>query len=1351
MTDAQSPSRPAWQTDELEDEWIDEEPESPSAHDNSDLSYTNIVGSILVKKDDESPLASPENEAGGTFLIREDVPAAPFLPKTPGKGKKSMVKSFFSPLALETMFEPPSPPLENAAPLPPPTSNAPTRPSRLSQMYIPGDEPSETQSLMGVNGGEKRREDEGGAENVGREDERRSHGLELPQDAAGYQFTFAPPEPNPFDPASTAPNAQSTPIPPTRLGPNAPLTDPRLRLFHLQYDTFTRDHLSAMVDSIAVNTPSDEETVRLPCGVNRKQVDDEKFWSEQAANLMAQIRNDMKGSKRLFSTDTEASHVSHPEFGDKSYVSVGAKHLPPDEDDDATELLPDLVRRPGMGTRDPPVPSHAHARPILSPRRVMRRISATHDVEREMSQSMEQMSLDSSGLLEQFPAPPINVLVTAPQSPTVRFDNMNPSPSHLAPPSAAAPAYPSSSIRSGRNDDLTRFVSSSTASGTTLTAGSAASFVKHAGPKQLRHIAPSDVPTIPDRVGGMVYDKVMMRWVKAPTLDQVGVEDDEEDIATNGGANESEDPFRDIESLREEDSRDQEDSPEPEPSYVPNPEGNDEPFTDDDTQGSILTADLEQSRIEDVDTESEDEEETELNSFSFDSMDAVAATESEYAANAIDLDDSEEEEEEEEEENTITTATSFIQDPELTPSRFEDESQPAPPEPPAWLALAPSSSKLSTPLPQSRSDPTGLSSGIRSAIKSNSITPVSALKDPNKSRFRTPLARLGHRRSVSFSDGKREGPILGVGRNAPTPDVTDGGSADLNLGDVLEKSQSQVVPSARSKRIADMLNDIEDSGHTQSVSTDVSLTPSHLGFEEDSPSKASSGRPPQDELQPLHARRPSSQRAVVGNSTSDTDRMLSRSQSASRVSGRNATFLTECSFGVAHDRLVGVITDVQPFEPHWEQLSSIDLSKRNLDSVARLKEFLPRLDSLSLNSNQLSWLSGVPGSVRTLSVASNILTGVTSFNHLINLENVDVSDNKLDSLRHNNQLGELEVTGTMPRLRILRVSGNRMQTLDVYPFPNLRTLYADNNSLGSINNAQRLSKLENLSLRNQGGRGAGLKLGTHDVRDVKRMYLSELAACRLTSLPGDFARLVPNLRVLNLNYNFLDDTRPLEGLTRVRKLTLIGSRVRTTKLLVRVVRGMPDIEMLDFRMNPCTLGWYLPLLVKDVPGALQPSDVERLHSDDALAARTGTRSANAGTGRDGQKHRHAHAAESHLPQGEASTAGISSTERMPHHAGAEEEDDDDSVSVSHPTAGLATWKDLDSKFRRDLPDDAYVGRLVYRGLVMRACPGIRMLDGVETSEKEREKAEKILKGIIGINREKQRGLGAKEKGKELGE
>lgn len=75
----------------------------------------------------------------------------------------------------------------------------------------------------------------------------------------------------------------------------------------------------------------------------------------------------------------------------------------------------------------------------------------------------------------------------------------------------------------------------------------------------------------------------------------------------------------------------------------------------------------------------------------------------------------------------------------------------------------------------------------------------------------------------------------------------------------------------------------------------------------------------------------------------------------------------------------------------------------------------------------------------------------------------------------------------------------------------------------------------------------------------------ELAACRLTSLPANFSSLVPNVRVLNLNYNFLEDVGPLEGLNRMKKLSIIGSRVKGTKGLIRMVQRMGEIEMVDFR------------------------------------------------------------------------------------------------------------------------------------------------------------------------------------------
>lgn len=386
------------------------------------------------------------------------------------------------------------------------------------------------------------------------------------------------------------------------------------------------------------------------------------------------------------------------------------------------------------------------------------------------------------------------------------------------------------------------------------------------------------------------------------------------------------------------------------------------------------------------------------------------------------------------------------------------------------------------------------------------------------------------------------------------------------------------------------------------------------------------------------------------------------------------------------------------------------------------------------------------------------------------------------------------------------------------------------------------------------------------------------------------------MRVLNLNYNFVEDPRPLEGLTRLRKLTLIGSRVKHARLLVRVLRGMTDIEMLDFRyapsiylralcvfcpsilrgaavpgfrssclgaslppvrrcmtrransvvavwgvwcvsnlvrilppacrhdpsprraqpalapaqratvrcpglgglahpgaiqaarrnfssiltecvhriadklaracgcaaalclfcvqcrMNPSTLGWYLPLLVRDVPGALQPSDGDL---PNALAPSRGAASQVGAVPtpriQSGQRSRggpSSHGAPQE--QGSSSTSARSASGAISADAEAAGASGGHGATPARPpagagatvsAAGAATWKELDAKFRRDLPDEAYVGRLAYRGLVMRACPAIRLLDGIETSAKEREKAEKLL-ASLGLGRDRVRGTGA---------
>ncbi|KAI1789389.1 hypothetical protein LXA43DRAFT_892958 [Ganoderma leucocontextum] len=1592
--------KPAWLTDELADveEWIDWQDEGQSLdpdQSGSELSFTQPLGSVLVRNSDlgSSAGTSGTDESGGTFIVREELPAVPLLPKTPGRNKKSAVKDFFSPLALEKMFEPPSPPQQHASlPSGSRATAAPAIPSRLSQVHLPPSDPSNLE-----------------------DDDRPASAVTVPtEDQEGLrveglqgQFTFTASRPSPFNPAGPIPDAQSTPGPPnaTRYL-NPPPTDPRLRLFQFQYDTFTRDHLSAMVDSIAVNTPSGDggptnhssqrttpsglspveetsfsrlrsakrlklspasdfsgekgdgaaiimrpvsrrdyvgesknlmdqirqardfstvstvATARSPAAQPAQAPDhlvkeqpplrkpsflavpengssrdpspngttsskrsgySSLGYRQQAASLMAQIRNDMKGSKRLFSGDTEASHLRNDDVTEASSIVSADLTVPSLRSRNGDSNAHARLRRPSEAlsqSRRPStaVPSRvssvsrgkqrAGSSPRSSPRKPST-VRPTHstrpsgDLTRELSEDLAHMSIgETSRMLSQFPAPPASGplpppvrLVTASTS-TAPGSPVKPSPGNLAPPTV--PAYPSSSVRVGRNEDLTRFVSSSTASGTTLTTGSADSFVKHAGPKQMLQITPHDVGALPDRVGKMVFDRVMMRWVKATALATAGMPELEV-LARNEEEdqdNESEDPFRDIESLREEESDERVENGDEESRAV--------------QEGDSMA--LEKSRIEEVlDEEVEDEEEAELTSFSTDGpshdftqdvpIDDVEDVDTSYTESDISHD------REEGTGSTIPTATLDLQlDGPDVGTGIDDESTAEPAfadTPPRFIAAAPCSATSVTPDPLSRinvgPNVAANTPAPRSVLKSASATPMSALKDPNRARMQTPANKIGHRRSVSFSDGKRDGPIVGIGRNIPTPDGSAIGEevSPLASGSRTEDRGSAVlVQSARSKRIAEMLGDLE--------STDA---------EEDSPSKTStSSRPHADELHPLQQRWPSRSRGPGAPSSGIASREVSRRVSAASRStpnlsraGGDATFLTECSFGVAHDRLVQVITDVQPFEPYWEELTSIDLSNRHLDSTARLKEFLPRLDSLSLNFNQLSWLSGVPGNVRTLSVASNLLTGVTSFSHLLNLENLDISRNRIDSLRQleclrhlrelradgnridsvdglqkmdglmklslqentirsldlrdfkwtrlemlnasqnrisiisgltsvpslvalnldNNLLGEFEPEGSMPRLRILRLSNNRLNSVNAVPFPNLRTLYADNNALGTIVKAYRLAKLENLSIRNQSGR-AGLTVSIRDVRDVKRLYLSgnplktgfladpcynlvylELAACRLMRLPGDFSRMVPNVRVLNLNYNFLEDPAPLEGLSRLRKLTIIGSRIKGAKQLIRIVRGMTDMEMIDFRMNPCTLGWYLPLLVKDLPGALQPSD--RDHPGDLPALQSpqlgGAHPAEtillpfASSFHDPRSHRRSNREEKKRPWSDSSSDiapstavhGVSPNAPRTVVAPISDSDSSGGGGVGTGSAGDTqqhrerdqnelVWRELDAKFRRDLPDDAYVGRLAYRGLVMRACPKIVMLDGIQVERKERDKAERLLRNIFSAGKAKDAGL-----------
>jgi hypothetical protein len=285
-------SRPAWQTEELEEEWIEDDDEESlnvtrsGGSATSSISLTEAIGSLDITEQNRRSRSVSSNDGSGTgpalvgtFVVREDVEAVPLMPKTPGKPKTGLA-GMFTPLALEKMFEPPSPPPVPSAPLEPersrstspPQSTGPRRsagPSPLSQSHLPVPiipivhiTPSTSFQLNASTNTIPPSHSEDG-------DTRTS---QIPSAA----FTFTAPRftpspvsadhgpgalaestPGPSRPAQRQHLDIATPNPAPSTGRrDPPSTDPRLRLFQFQYDTFTRDHLSAILDNMPVNAGS---------------------------------------------------------------------------------------------------------------------------------------------------------------------------------------------------------------------------------------------------------------------------------------------------------------------------------------------------------------------------------------------------------------------------------------------------------------------------------------------------------------------------------------------------------------------------------------------------------------------------------------------------------------------------------------------------------------------------------------------------------------------------------------------------------------------------------------------------------------------------------------------------------------------------------------------------------------------------------------------------------------------------------------------------------------------------------------------------------------------------------------
>ncbi|KAM5524239.1 wd repeat domain-containing protein [Fusarium oxysporum f. sp. phaseoli] len=243
--------------------------------------------------------------------------------------------------------------------------------------------------------------------------------------------------------------------------------------------------------------------------------------------------------------------------------------------------------------------------------------------------------------------------------------------------------------------------------------------------------------------------------------------------------------------------------------------------------------------------------------------------------------------------------------------------------------------------------------------------------------------------------------------------------------------------------------------------------------------------------------------------------------------------------------LVDKLSEVEPYEPYWEDITELDLHEKRLGSLHMLDQFCGKLVTLDASKNALGHLDGVPPSVRQLKVSQNMLTELTSWDHLMNLQYVDISGNEVKSLSalkglvhlrsiraDNNQLTSLDGLDAHDGLLSLRARDNLIEEVDFarVKMERLTELDLGGNRVSSIRNLELAPALSRLRLSKN-------KLTSFVAPScIKTLRQLELSDNQLTCL--DVSNL-PNLHSVHADRNRITE---LSGFSRARKLDSLSLR-----------------------------------------------------------------------------------------------------------------------------------------------------------------------------------------------------------------
>lgn len=270
-----------------------------------------------------------------------------------------------------------------------------------------------------------------------------------------------------------------------------------------------------------------------------------------------------------------------------------------------------------------------------------------------------------------------------------------------------------------------------------------------------------------------------------------------------------------------------------------------------------------------------------------------------------------------------------------------------------------------------------------------------------------------------------------------------------------------------------------------------------------------------------------------------------------------------------------------------EGLMHLSANHNHLSNTLNLDEFRwSSMEQLYLNHNELVTVYGVESlhNLLILGLNHNYLTRFKPGSPLATVNGIAVGISKLS----------LADDVKRPRLRRLMVSGNKLSELDISLCYRLMVCKAEHNQLEAVKGVENCPELITLSMG-----GQRVPLGNldsaNDVRDLllvgtkildfplstpfMNLNRLDLSNCGLKSLPANFACLCMNVRVLNLNFNELEDLTPLMVIPKLTHLFLVGNRIpRDSASLRALISELGFLRALDTRNNPETEDFYPDLM-----------------------------------------------------------------------------------------------------------------------------------------------------------------------------